>query len=133
MGVDDQLVRKTDMDSSNPLETLLDMFDSLGESLENLARETGIDRSPEHLKDEATYHYHVEIGVTMVLLVIIFVMVFICLAMRRRVNGDSDVEDMKNILVDTPVKVSKRKSVSKKASFQYVGFRKPTSRVVEIV
>ena len=86
------------------------------------------------MKDEATYHYHVEIGVTMVLLVIIFVMVFICLAMRRRrVNGDSDVEDMKNILVDTPVKVSRRKSVSKKASFQYVGFRKPTSRFVEIV
>jgi hypothetical protein len=78
------------------------------------------------LKDEATYQYHVELGIFLVVVVILSLIVSFCLVIkkRKRGGGDSGKEDLKNILVDSPGKVT-RGGLTKKSSFQYVDYRRP--------
>ena len=74
------------------------------------------------LKDEATYQYHVELGIILVVVVVLSLIVsfYMVIKKRKRGGGDSGKEDLKNISVDSPGKVS-GDSLARKPSFQYVG------------
>ena len=70
--------------------------------------------SPVALKDEATFQYHVELGAILVTVVILCLLVVLfCIVMKKRMRegGNTEKEDLKNILVDTPEKAARRVSV----------------------
>ena len=108
-----QLYKDTDMDQASPMDTLLDMFHSLGESLDTLKGDMRIDKSPASLRDEATFQYHVEIGAILLVAVIICLLVSICMVIKK--------------------KREKKVGFSRKSSFRYVDFRRPVGGIVRIV
>ena len=101
------------MDPASSIDTLLDIFDSLGESLDTLAKDAGIDQSPAALKDVVNYQYHVELGAILGMVVIFCLLVSFCVVMKKK---------REHIV-----------GLSKKTSFRYVDFRGPTGMIVENV
>ena len=101
------------MDPASSIDTLLDIFDSLGESLDTLAKDAGIDQSPAALKDEVNYQYHVELGAILGMVVIFCLLVSFCVVMKKKRDN--------------------RVGLSKKSSFRYVDFRRPAGRIIENV
>ena len=101
------------MDPASSIDTLLDIFDSLGESLDTLAKDAGIDQRPAALKDKVNYQYHVELGAILGVVVIFCLLVSFCVVMKK--------------------KREKIVGISKKTSFHYVDFRGPAGIIVENV
>ena len=101
------------MDPAITINTLLDIFNSLEESLDTLTRDAGINQSPAALKDEGNYQYHVESGAILGMVVIFCLLVSFCVVMKKK---------RENIV-----------GLSKKTSFRYVDFRGPAGMIVENV
>ena len=98
---------------------ILDIFESLGDGLNSLAREQEVYKNPEKLRTEvAAWQSHLNVAVTGTVIMILLLMMFIAISCVFRIN-----KRRKAILLQPDL------TTDRKSSFSYIDFRKHANLV----